>query len=466
MSMGIQLVVIAIYIALTIALGITSKRGGRSSLSFMGVNIGVVLCVFCSAGEWMGGTSTTGVSEYGFTYGISGAWYTIANGLGIVFLAIFFAKLYRSLEKVTVSGIIGKYLGPKAGMFSAALLIIVMIMVGASQLVAIGTLGQTLFGLSPTISIIALGSCVILYTLFGGILAVGYTNVLHMATIYLGMGIALIVSLSGIGGMSSLHEALPAEYFSFTTIGGSKVISWIIASVLGACTAQAGIQPILAAKDEKTAVRSSFLTALLVAPFGLLTALLGMIAKVKFPELSDAKLALPHLMVSLNPIVGGLVLAAILAAVLSTASPIFLASGTLFTKDIYQYFKKDVTDEKVLKMSKLSTLVSGIICIIIAVFLYDSTMLLDIVYFAYSIRGSIFVILAMGIYWKKTTPSGAIMGMLATAVVGIAWVAVKRITGVYPIHPEFSETYAAVISAVLFTFVFSLRRKNVNKIKQ
>ena len=92
---------------------------------------------------------------------------------------------------------------------------------------------------------------------------------------------------------------------------------------------------------------------------------------------------------------------------------------------------------------------------VIAVFLYDSTMLLDIVYFAYSIRGSIFVILAMGIYWKKTTPSGAIMGMLATAVVGISWVAVKRITGVYPIHPEFSETYAAILSATLVTVVFS-----------
>lgn len=47
------------------------------------------------------------------------------------------------------------------------------------------------------------------------------------------------------------------------------------------------------------------------------------------------------------------------------------------------------------------------------------------------------------------------MGMLATAVVGISWVAVKRITGVYPIHPEFSETYAAILSATLVTVVFS-----------
>lgn len=463
MDTTVQLIIIVIYLILTIVIGMLSRHGGRSSHTFMGASMGILLCAMAGAGEWTGGTATTGISEYGFTYGISGSWYTLANGLGVVILAIFFAKLYRSLEKVTVSGIISNYLGQKAGMVSAALLIIVMLVLGASPLVAIGTLGQALLGLNAPVSIIVLGVCVILYTLFGGILAVGYTNILHMATVYIGMGIALTVSLLNIGGITTLKEALPTSYFNFTTIGSSKVFSWIIASVLGACTAQAGIQPILAAKDEKTAVRSSFLTAAIIAPFGILTALLGMIAKVNFPDLADAKLALPQLMLTLNPVVGGMVLAAILAAVLSTASPIFLASGTLFTKDIYQYFHKDVPDKKVLKISKISTLFSGVICIVIAIVMYDSTMLLDIVYFAYSIRGSIFVILAMGIFWKRTTPRGAIAGMLSTAAVGIIWVAIKRITGEYPIHLEFTETYASVISAAFITVIFSLIHRHSEK---
>ena len=461
MNTGIQLLVIALYMLLTIALGIFSRRGGRDSHAFMGANIGIMMCVFASAGEWMGGTSTTGVSEYGFTYGISGAWYTLANGLGIIFLALFFARLYRSLDKVTVSGIIGKYLGARAGMVSAALLIIVMLVVGASQLVAIGTLGQTLLGLDAGASILVLGLGILLYTYFGGMLAVGSTNILHMLTMYLGIGIALVVSLTRIGGMETLHASLPESYFNFTTIGGSKVSSWIIASVLGACTAQAGIQPVLAAKDEATAVKSSFLTALLVAPFGILTALLGMIARVNFPDLTDGKLALPQLMLSLNPAVGGMVLAAILAAVLSTASPIFLASGTLFTKDIYQYYRRNVSEKNVLRTSKVAMTISGLLCIVIAIALYDSTMLLDIVYFAYSIRGSIFVILAMGIYWKRTTSSGAIAGMALTAAVGLFWVIFQRITGAYPLHPKFTETYAAVLSALIFTMLCSiLTQKN------
>lgn len=216
----------------------------------------------------------------------------------------------------------------------------------------------------------------------------------------------------------------------------------------------------MAAKDEKTAVKASFWIALLVAPFGLLTALLGMIAKVRFPALTDAKLALPQLMLSLHPIVGGMVLSAILAAVLSTASPILLASGTLFTKDVYQYFCRNTSEKNILWVSRISTLFSGIICMVIAIALYDSTMLLDIVYFAYSLRGSIFVILAMGIYWKRTTPNGAIAGMLMTAVIGLFWVVYNRLTGVFPIYPGFSETYASVLSALFFTIVFGIRRKS------
>ena len=148
MNVSIQLIVIGAYMVLTIVIGVLSGRGARSHRSFMGANMGILLCVMAGVGEWVGGNATTGVSEYGFTYGISGAWFTMANGLGLMFLALFFAKLYRSLGKITVSGIVGKYLGERAGMVSAALLIIVMIALCVSQFVAIGTLGQTLLGLS------------------------------------------------------------------------------------------------------------------------------------------------------------------------------------------------------------------------------------------------------------------------------------------------------------------------------
>lgn len=459
--MSIQPLIMLIYLIITVVIGIIAKRSAKSASSFHGAGLGILMCVAAGTGEWLGGTSTAGVSEYGYDFGISGAWYTLANGIGIIILAIFFAKLYRSLDTVTVPGIIEKYIGKNARVVSSILLTFVMIAVGTSQIVAAGTLGVSVFGIDYVSAVLIMGTGFIIYTLAGGMVAVGYTNILHLIMMYGGVILAIILVGRDVGGIAGMHAKLPENYFNMTSIGLPKVSSWLIASILGACTAQAGIQPILAAKDVNVAKKSAFLTALTVAPFGILTALLGMASKVKFPDLANGKLALPTLLMNMNPIAGGIVIASILAAVLSTVSPIILASGTMITKDIYQHrFKPDASDSDVLFVSRLTTAIAGVLCMVIAIALYDSSRILDIVYFAYTVRGSLFVVLLFGIYWKRTSEKGAIYAMLVTAAVGFLWVAYKAISGAYPIHPQFNETYISVLTAFVSTIVFSMALKN------
>ncbi len=456
--MPIQFFIIIGYFCLTIGIGIYAKKKSTSSDAFHGANLGILMCVAAGTGEWLGGTSTTGVSEYGYTFGLSGAWYTLANGVGIIFLALFFAKLYRSLDTVTVPGIIEKFIGVKARIVSSVLLTFVMIVVGASQIIAAGTLGVSILGLDYNISVIILGIGFIVYTLAGGMTAIGYTNVMHLVAMYGGVVLAIVLTGKDIGGIQSLHMQLPQEpYFNMFSIGMPKVSSWIIASVLGACTAQAGIQPILAARDAKVAKKAALLTAFAVAPFGILTAVLGMVAKVRFPELANAKLALPTLMMNLSPLGGGLVLASIMAAILSTVAPIILAAGTMFTKDIYQrVINSEASDSKILYMSRVSTGIAGVICSVLALFMYGSARILDMVYFAYTIRGALFVVLLLGIYWKRTSSRGAIYGMWITGAVGLFWVVYQAIYGEFPINSAITETYAAVIAALVSTVIFSL----------
>lgn len=466
--MSIQLLIILGYLVLTVAIGIYAKKKSNTSTSFHGAGLGVLMCVAAGTGEWLGGTSTTGISEYGYLFGLSGAWYTIANGLGVIVLALFFAKLYRSLETVTVPGIIEKYIGINARTVSSVLLTFVMIAVGTAQIIAAGTLGVTVLGLDYTTSVIIFGIGFIIYTLAGGMVAVGYTNMMHLVAMYGGIILAIVIGLSDIGGFSVLKSSLPEhQYFSMTSIGMPKVSSWIIASILGACTAQAGIQPILAAKDVNVAKRAAVITAFVVAPFGILTAILGMVARVKYPGLENAKLALPTLMMNLHPVAGGIVLASIMAAILSTVSPIILASGTMVTKDIYQrVFRRDATDEQILFVSRLTTGAAGLICMFLAIVMYGSTRILDMVYFAYTLRGAIFVVLLFGIYWIKTSQKGAIWAMILTAVAGFFWITYKAIYGHYPIHPMITETYASVIVAFISTIVFScIFNRNKNHIK-
>ncbi len=453
--MSMQLIIIMIYFAITIFIGVQAGKKATGAAAFHGSGMGVFACVAAGTGEWLGGTSTIGVSSYGYDFGLSGAWYTLANGIGVIFLALLFAKLYRSLDTVTVPGIIEKFIGVKPRVVSSVILTFVMVAVGGAQVIAAGSLGVTVMGLPYTTSIIVLGIGFIVYTLAGGMAAVANTNKMHLIAMYGGMILAIMIVKNQVGGMDALRTALPGvPYFSWFGIGMTKVSSWIVASILGACTAQAGIQPLLAAKDENTAKKAAIVTAFVVAPFGVLTAILGMYAQVAFPGLESGKLALPTLMMNINPVASGIVLASILAAILSTMAPIILASGTMMTNDIYhRIMRPNATDSEVLKMSRMTTAVAGLICIGIA--MIPNLKILDLVYFAYTLRGSLFVVLLLAIYWKKVSQKGAVWAMVVTAAVGFIWVLYKGKMGHYPIHPAFSETYAAVVVAFITTLLFS-----------
>ena len=473
--MSVQLAIIVAYFILTVVLGVYASSKAKNSAAFHGYALGVGAIVYTSAGEWLGGTATTGVSEYGFVYGLSGAWFTIANGIGVMVLALCFAGLYRSLNTITVPGIIEKFLGSAARSVSSILLTIVMLVVGISQMIAAGKLGQSLLGFDFNVTVVVFAVIFIVYTLAGGMPAVASTNKMHLLTMYGGVFLALAFAGTKVGGWSSLTAGIAAVeaaeggggYFNMFSIGMPRVSSWILASILGVCTAQAGIQPVLAAKDIPTAKKACIITAFVTAPFGLLTALLGMIAKVMSHRqmlldvnginVIDGKLALPTLMMNLPPIVGGIVLASILAAILSTVSPIILAAGTMVTKDLYQrVFKPGASDAEVMRMSRVTTALSGVICCFAAIALVDATKVLDIVYSAYSLRGALFVVLLLGIYWKKASGKGACWGMILTVVCSVSWAVVKITTGHYPISDAITETYVAIFVALFGTIACSI----------
>ena len=472
--MSIQLIIIFAYFTISIIVGVMMSRGTNTSSKFHGTRLGVAAIVCASAGEWLGGTATTGVSEYGFLYGLSGAWYTIANGLGVLFLGLFFVKLYRSIGKMTVPGIIEHIFGKKAQVISSLILVFVMIAVGVSQVIAAGKFGQALLGVDFKITAIVFTLIFISYTWVGGMKAVSSTNTLHLFVMYGGVIVAVIMLIQKAGGwsgfISGVHDVETSHggnYLSMTSIGFPKISSWVIASLLGACTAQAGIQPVLGSKDIPTAKKACIYTAMVTAPFGLFTAMIGLVARVLANQglllditgnaLTDGKMALTSIMMSLPPLVGGLVLAAELAAILSTASPIILAAGTLLTKDFYQVkVNPKASDKDVLKVSKITTALSGVVCCVGAIALVENNNVLDLVYSAYAIRGALFIVLIFGFFWKKATPKGACISMVITSGVAVCWVGFKLVFGCYPIVSWFTETYAAVLVATISMIVASL----------
>lgn len=133
--MSIQISIVLVYFVLVTLIGLWSSRKARNSDSFLlaGRGMGTLLCAAAMAGEWIGGTSTIGIAEGGFRYGISSAWYTVANAFGTVILALTLAKLYRRSNSFTVIGFMERYYDVKTRRIAAVVLAFVMIVVGSDR---------------------------------------------------------------------------------------------------------------------------------------------------------------------------------------------------------------------------------------------------------------------------------------------------------------------------------------------
>ena len=146
-----------------------------------------------------------------------------------------------------------------------------------------------------------------------------------------------------------------------------------------------------------------------MAPFGFLTAILGICSRYLHPELLieygsivGPKLGLPTLLMNdVNPIIGGIVMASLFGAIFSTIGPIFLSIGTVFARDVFPFIKKEATEN--VKINRMASLGFGLLVITISVFLYEYQTSLGIVYFAYSLRAAIFVVLLAAILWAKVS---------------------------------------------------------------
>lgn len=474
--MIIQYSIITVYFVMVFVIGarVSPKLNDKE---FCGHQMGIWYVVFASAGEWLGGTATAGVTEYGFLFGLSGAWYTIANAMGVMFLAFFLVKLYRKIGRMTIGGIIEFYFGRQVQFISSIVMIFILFAVGVSQVIAAGKLGQTLIGLKFSYSAIICISFFIVCTIGGGMKAIAHTNIFHMVIMYVGFLVAVMYFIYSFGGIEQFKDntiimsnKMGIDFFSMKAIGVPKISSWIVASVLGAATAQAGIQPILASKDDLSARKACILIAVLVAPFGFLTSLLGIICRVLSEQgclygvdgiqITDSKMALSTLTAHLPSVLSGIMLSAELAAILSTIAPIILAIGTIVIRDICPNLSSGNHSEymRLVYMRKIYICVGGVICGS-AICMENQVRLLDIVYSAYSLRGVMFLIILAGIFLNNLNSRDINITVFCSFCITVFWTIYKIKFGYYPIADWFTETFATLVLSVFLILTFNVVNK-------
>ena len=332
--MSIQLFIVLAYIVLLFGISFWVKARadkGSTEYLFAGRKLTAGLIAVNITGLAVGAASTVGVAERAVTVGMSAGWYNAAWSVGALAMAFIAAGKYRSLQATTIPELFERYYDTKGRVISAIGLVIIMLVITSLQYLAGGAILSTLLPDVFTLKTGMLTSAVVFIgiTLIGGLWSSGLSNILSVTLIYLGVIYSTVSALKGVGGVQALSVG-PEMLNPMAGLPLALIIGQFVVMVTQAITAQGPVQIACAAKDAATAKRGFIYGAILIFPIGFLCALLGIIGKVSYPGL-QATMALPKVVMGLNPWAAGATLAAMWAADVSTACTILLASGTLFS---------------------------------------------------------------------------------------------------------------------------------------
>ena len=466
--MNLQLVIVVIYIAALFAISAyakkLTKKGDSESFILAGRKLSAPIVAVTVTGLAIGGASTIGVAENAYNSGLAAGWYNVAWGIGAICVGLLTAKKYRSLNVSTVPELFEKYYGSNARALMVFSQIIVMVVIASLQYLAGGAI---LASLLPDIFTIQSGMIVsavvfVGITFIGGMWSAGLSNILNVSLIYLGIILASISSISSLGGFQEMSLSLPSEIPYFHLIDGlglGIIVAWVVVMFTQTQSLQAVVQISFSAKDGTNAKRGFIIGGLLMLPIGFLSAIMGIAAKAAYPDIS-ATLALPKIIMSLNPLLAGITLAALWAADVSTACNLLLGTSTLFSQDIFKrYIKPDIDENTFSLVTKLTVVVIGVLTFILASSVVG---ILKTLLVALSLTTAFTLTMLFTIFkpsmCRKSSASATIIAGIITLIV---WQMVPEVR-IFS-HPIYMEW---IVCTLVFFGVMILDKRKITKIDE
>ncbi|GAC1034068.1 sodium:solute symporter [Pseudomonas sp. No.21] len=454
--MALDIFVVLLYVAAMLTLGWYGMRRAKTRDDYLvaGRNLGPGFYLGTMAATVLGGASTIGTVRLGYVHGISGFWLCGAIGLGIVGLSLFLAKPLLKLKIYTVTQVLERRYNPAARHASALIMLVYALMIGATSTIAIGTVMQVLFGLHFWVAILIGGGVVVLYSTIGGMWSLTLTDIVQFLIMTVGLVFLLMpMSISDAGGWNALMDKLPASYLDFTAIGWDTIVTYFLIYFFGIFIGQDIWQRVFTARSEGVAKVAGTAAGLYCILYGLAGALIGMAAKVLLPDLDNVNNAFASVVEhSLPNGIRGLVIAAALAALMSTASAGLLAASTTITQDLLPLLRKgheggngDVHE------NRIATLLLGLVMLGIALVVSDVISALTVAYNL--LVGGMLIPLIGAIYWKRATTAGAITSMVLGFVTVLALMVKDGLDANTPIY------YSLAVGLVSFVLVSLLSRR-------
>jgi SSS family solute:Na+ symporter len=426
-------VVIALYFAVMIGAGYWGLRRARSADDYLvaGRRLGPFMYIGCLGAVVLGGASTIGGVALGYDNGISGMWLVFWIGMGVIALGILMSTRLSRLGVYTVSEMLENRYGAASRLISAIIIAAYALMIAVTSTIAIGTVFNVVLPLSPSVAILVAGGIVVAYSVAGGMWSITLTDIIQFCIMTVGIFFLLLpLSIAAAGGLSGMQEALPASYFSLTAIGWQTIFTYFLLFFFGLMIGQDIWQRVFTARSPEIARWGSVAAGVYCLLYALAGALVGTAARVILPDI-QADNAFARIATDALPVgITGLVLAAALAAVMSTASAGLLASSTILANDVYAGFVARGEHNKVL-VSRVTTLLVGVIVLVISLIVSDVVGALTVAYDLLS--GALFVPIVGALFWRRATAAGALASMATGSVVVVIFMVLDGLFANTPI---------------------------------
>lgn len=379
------------------------------------------------AATCIGGGATTGRVAYAFQTGVIIAFIGLAAVLNHIIAGLFIAPKIREMPNVYTAGDIAAFYYGKSGRLITGIITFLFCaaMFGA-QILAMGNILQVMTGLPLIPLIIGASAFVIIYTWAGGMVAVIYTDAIQFIVLVAGITLASVLALRGVGGMDALMANIPASRVALRgVVPVSTVITLAVSYMFGEFMAPYFINRYASSDSSKTAMKSSVLFGIFYFFFVLMDCMIGLVGIITVPDTApDAVMS----MVILNSLpigLTGLVFAALISAIMSSGDSILNTASIIFARDIYNKFiNPKATEEKLLKVSKIGTLLIGIAGVAVAL---TATGVFEAMTGLYGYWApSLVPPLAVAIIWggateRKISPYAGIAGVFAGLITKIVW---------------------------------------------
>ncbi|MDW0114245.1 MULTISPECIES: sodium/proline symporter PutP [Sporosarcina] len=464
-----QLISIVLYLALMLFIGWYAFKRTTNLTDYMlgGRSLGPAVTALSAGASDMSGWLLMGLPGAIYAGGLVEAWIAVGLTIGAYLNWLLVAPRLRSYtqvsnDSITIPSYLENRLKDKSRLLRIASGLIILVFFTfyvSSGMVAGGKFFLSSFGLDYHVGLLIVSAVVIAYTLFGGFLAVSYTDFIQGLTMFLALLLVPIVGLFLTGGLAETSASITEVNPDFFNIVKGATAAGIISSLawglgyFGQPHIIVRFMAISSVKETKSARRIGIGWMILSLFGAIATALVGVAYYKQNPDVSLADpetvfIALGQII--FHPLIAGIMLAAVLAAVMSTISSQLIVTSSALIEDLYKaVMKSDATDKHYVFLGRMAVLVVSLIAMVLA--WPNKESILKLVSFAWAGFGGAFgPIIILSLYWRKLTSQGALWGMVAGAITVGIWGNVEALSDMlYEIVPGF-------IICLIVTWIVSL----------